>query len=223
LDEGVDDEERLAFVNYLGDMPVVLNSRQALAQWGFQQSQVIWHGFDPAEFLVAESGRGILSLSDNALAQLPSARGKAFYDAVVTKLRPEERPSPFTVLEPGAELRGNDYAYAKFRNYVDAIGQHAIYFNPTLRSPMPRSRGEAMMCGLVSVSANNHDVDCFIEHGYNGYFSDDPQEIVEIIQQLLRDPELCKRVGQRSRDTAREVFSIERYLSEWSTLVDHCM
>jgi glycosyltransferase involved in cell wall biosynthesis len=219
LDEGVDEEERLAFVDYMKDIPVVLNSRQAMAQWSFRQSQVIWHGFDSTEFPLANSGRGILSLSDHALAQLPSCRGKPLYDAVVNRLDLKERPLPFTVVEPAAELRGNDYAYAKFRNYADAVGRHAIYFNPTLRSPMPRSRGEAMMCGLASVSANNHDVDCFIEHGRNGYFSDDPSEIAEILLQLLREPELCKRIGKRSRDTALECFGIERYLKEWQQVV----
>lgn len=222
LVERVDDEERLAIVDYLGEVPVVLNSRQAMAQWGFRRSQVIWHGFDPTEFPFSNSGRGILTLSDSALSQLPAYRGKALYDAVVTRLDPDERPIPFSVTEPDAALRGNEYAYAKFRNYADAVGRRAIYFNPTRRSPMPRSRGEAMMCGLVSVSAKNHDVDCFIEHGYNGFFSDDSQEIADILQQLLREPELCKRIGQRSRDTAIEYFGIERYLNEWQQLAIKC-
>lgn len=223
LDQRIDEDERLAIVEYLGDIPVVSNSRQAMAQWGFRRSQVIWHGFDPAEFSLSEPGLGVLSLSDDALSQLPVSRGKVLYDAVLARLNRDERPIPFTVVEPDAALRGNDYAYAKFRNYVNAVGRRAIYFNPTRRSPMPRSRGEAMMSGLVSVSANNHDVDCFIDHGYNGFFSDDPGEIADILQQLNHDSAWCRKVGLRSRETACEVFGISRYLSEWSQLVERCL
>jgi glycosyltransferase involved in cell wall biosynthesis len=223
LDERIDDEERLAIVEYLGDVPVVLNSKQAMVQWGFRRSQVILQGFDPCEFPLSNSGSGILSLSASALAQLPAYRGKALYDAVVARLNPDYAPRPLVVVEPDAKLRGNDYAYAKFRNYVDAVGRRAVYFNPTRRSPMPRSRGEAMMCGLVSVSANNHDVDSFIDHGYNGFFSDDANEIADILQQLSHDPAWCRKVGLRSRETACEVFGIARYLSEWSQLVERCL
>ena len=44
---------------------------------------------------------------------------------------------------------GNAYALAKFRRYVDELRRYSVYFNPTLRSPMPRARGEPMMCGVV--------------------------------------------------------------------------
>lgn len=222
MTESLDNEERLAYVEYLGDIPVVVNSRQANTEWGFKRSQVIWHGFDPAEFPLGESGKGILSLSEAALSQLPLCRGKKLYDAVLEGLDPQSQPAPLRVAEPDFALRGNDYANAKFRNYVDAVRSRAIYFNPTHRSPMPRSRAEAMMCGLVSVSANNHDVDCFIENGVNGYFSDDPQEIVATLKHLHEDSVTCQMLGRRSRETACEMFGIDRYLSEWTDLVGRC-
>jgi len=220
FEERLDSKEREAFVDYLSDIPVVVNSWQAQSEWGFRQSRVIWHGFDPAEFPSAESGQGILSLSESALSQLPLCRGKGLYDQVVKRLSESDRPTPLNVKEPADALRGNEYAYAKFRNFVDAVGGRNIYFNPTHRSPMPRSRGEAMMCGLVSVSANNHDVERFIENGWNGYFSDDPDEIADILKRLLHDPELCRQIGKRSRETACEKFGISRYLSEWTEVAE---
>ena len=220
LKETLDSEERRAFVDYLGDIPVVVNSWQAQNEWGFRRSRVIWHGFDPAEFPLSESGQGILSLTESALSQLPLCRGKGLYDQVVQRLGEGDRPKPLSVKEPADALRDNDYAYAKLRNFVDAVGTREIYFNPTHRSPMPRSRGEAMMCGLVSVSANNHDVDCFIENGWNGYFSDDPDEITDILKQLLHDHKLCRQMGKRSRETACEKFGISRYLSEWIEMAE---
>jgi hypothetical protein len=220
FEEKPDNEERDAFLDYLSDIPVVVNSHQAQREWGFKRSRVIWHGFDPGEFPLAESGQGILSLSESALSQLPLYRGKRLYDQVVKLLDENDRPMPLRVKEPAYALRGNDYAYAKFRNFVDAVSTRGIYFNPTRRSPMPRSRGEAMMCGLVSVSANNHDVGRFIENGWNGYFSDDPDEIADILNRLLHDHELCRQIGRRSRETACEKFGISRYLSEWTEVAE---
>ena len=75
------------------------------------------------------------------------------------------------VAEPNLLLRGNAYADARFAHYVAALHGFDIYFNPTLRSPMPRSRGEAMLCGLATVNADSHDVDRFIENGMNGFYA----------------------------------------------------
>ena len=42
--------ERVKLVDYLDDVTVVCNSHQAQREWQFNDSHVIWHGFDPAEF-----------------------------------------------------------------------------------------------------------------------------------------------------------------------------
>ena len=82
------------------------------------------------------------------------------------------RPETLRVPEPHPRYVGNAYALAKFRRYVDELRRYSVYFNPTLRSPMPRARGEPMMCGVVTVSARNHDVDRFIENGVDGFYAD---------------------------------------------------
>ena len=56
-----------------------------------------------------------------------------------------------------------EYGALWFRSYVDLVREYSVFFNPTLRSPMPRSRGEAMLSGLATVNAKNHDVERFIE------------------------------------------------------------
>ena len=164
--------ERQRLVDYVGDIHVVCNSYQAQAEWQFRRSSVIWHGFDPDEFRPATYERGILSPLGPLVLSRPHYRGYFLYQQVFSG-DTELRPSTLEVPEPQTPRADNTYALAKFRRYVDELRRYSVYFNPTLRSPMPRARGEPMMCGLVTVSARNHDVDQFIENGVTGFFADD--------------------------------------------------
>lgn len=76
-----------------------------------------------------------------------------------------------------------------------------------------------MMCGLVTVSARNHDVDRFIENGVNGFFADDADELRSQLYFLKRNPEAVRRIGAAGRAKALEVFHIDRYLADWSHLI----
>lgn len=211
--------EREKIVNYLGDTQVICNSHQAFHEWNFNNAQVIWHGFDPTEFPLTDYSRGVLSLSQ-AMKDRPFYRGYELYQAVVEKLGSGNFDS-YQVNPPHEHYSSetNEYALAKFYNYRRNIGQYSIYFNPTLRSPMPRSRGEAMMCGLVTVNADNHDVNKFIKNGINGFYSHDPGELAEYIRYLLDNPEKCQAIGQRARLTAIDIFNHDRFLYEWNQLI----
>jgi len=75
-----------------------------------------------------------------------------------------------------------------FRSYVDRIRQFKFYLNTTLRSPMPRLRGEAMMTGVIPVCLRNHDVDLFIDNGVDGFYADRPEDLADFINDAMRDP-----------------------------------
>jgi len=166
---------RKKLVEYAGDMLVVCNSYQAQREWQFRRSRVIWHGFDPTEFPPATYERGILSPLGPAVISRPHYRGYFLHRKVLDGFPEAFAPSMLHVPDPSPLYEGNHYAIWKYRNYVDEIRRYSVYFNPTVRSPMPRARGEPMMCGLVTVNANNHDVDLFIRNGVNGFYSNDAE------------------------------------------------
>ena len=210
---------RRQLVDYLGDIPVVCNSHQANAEWQFRNSRVIWHGFDPAEFPPATYERGIVSPLGPLVMSRPHYRGYFLYREVFDGHFEELRPETLRVPEPHVAYQGNTYAAAKYQNYVDELRRYTVYFNPTLLSPMPRARTEPMMCGVVPVSARNHDVDMFIENGVNGFYGESADELREQLRFLLRNPEEARRIGARARATAMDVFNYERFLSDWERLV----
>jgi glycosyltransferase involved in cell wall biosynthesis len=213
------EESRLQLVEALLDIPVVCNSYQAQREWDFRQSRVIWHGFDPSEFQQTDYKGGVLSLG-RAIRERPHYRGYELFQAVSELLPEYAKPEHHSVRRPALFTAEHEvYAKLKYRAYRDSILQYSVYFNPTLRSPMPRSRGEAMMSGLVTVSAANHDVQLFIKNGWNGFYSDSAEELADYISFLMRNEDARRKIGQRGRATASDVFNHDRYLSAWQTLI----
>lgn len=211
--------ERKRLVDYLGDIMVVCNSHQAQREWQFRRSTVIWHGFDPREFPPATYERGVLSPLGPLVLSRPHYRGYFLYRQVFDGLYDVLRPETLHVPDPHPSYVANAHAYAKFRRYVDEIRRYSVYFNPTQRSPMPRARGEPMMCGVVTVSARNHDVDLFIENGVDGFHAVEADELRDQLLFLQRHPDAVRRIGQAGRRKAMQVFHIDRYLAEWRALI----
>ncbi len=62
------------------------------------------------------------------------------------------------------------------------------------------------MCAGLPILGNCHP-SSVIEHGVNGFVSDDPRELRDYAQQLLDDRELAVSLGRAAQQTARERFS----------------
>lgn len=220
----VHDRERQELVDALAraGLKVVCNSWQALDEWGFADARVIWHGFDPQEFPAGTYERDVLSLDTDR--HRPHYRGAWELREVRARLDPAITLE--TADHPGAALERRDtnaFAVRNFRSYVDRIRQFTAYLNTTLRSPMPRSRGEAMMTGVIPVSLRNHDVDRFIRNGVNGFYADTPEELADFLNHLFRNRGAAERMGLEARKTALDVFNHDRYLAAWTRLIEEAV
>ncbi|PYT36126.1 MAG: hypothetical protein DMF52_08525 [Acidobacteria bacterium] len=115
------------------------------------------------------------------------------------------------------------YARAYFGAYRDLIARYSIYLNPTLRSPMPRSRLEALFCGLAVVTTRHHDVDLWLEDGVTGFCADDAPTLRDRLRTLCDDPSLCRRLGLAGREMARERFHVRHYLAKWQEVIEEVL
>jgi glycosyltransferase involved in cell wall biosynthesis len=197
---------------------VVCNSYQAQIEWGFFDSQVIWQGFDPLEFPPTTLARDVLTPKPDELR--PHYRGTREQTEVLARLGDGIRVE--TTAHAGApiEIRGqNPFAVRQFRSYVDHIRQFKIFLNTTLRSPMPRTRGEAMITGVIPVSLRNHDVERFVENGVDGFYADCPGDLADFINDLLRDPERTSAMSRAARLKALDLFNHDRFLAAWTALL----
>lgn len=212
---------RAEMVDLLGDIPVVCNSHQAKHEWNFRQGRCIWHGFSPYDIPKGRHDSGVLTLHRDAMYDRPFYNGWFVFRAVQELLDGQVNIEHRSIPDPeeGYVVGTNDWASAKFQNYVRTVGRYGVYLNPTLRSPMPRSRGEAMMAGVVPVSMRNHDVDLFIHNGINGFYADEPAELAEQVRYLMDNPQERERMSAEARRTALDLFNLDRYHAHWSALL----
>lgn len=217
--ERVFEDSRQQLVDALGDTVVVCNSHQAKCEWQFKNSTVIWHGLSPSDFPSGKNNQGILTMAERAMKGRPHYNGYFIYQKVRKALADEAAFAEISVPNPENKVSaGNHWATQKYHNYVRALANYTTYFNPTRRSPMPRTRAEAMMAGLISVSYTSHDVDMFIKNGINGFHSRDPEELAEFMRFIARSTS-TDELRRQSLITARDEFNIDRYLSSWQHLI----
>ncbi len=214
------DAERQELVRALAlaGVRVVCNSHEALGEWGFVDARVIWHGFDPQEFPECTRQRDVLALARDM--SRPHYRGAWEHQRVVELLTPGLRVA--TSEHPGGSIEQrntNAFAVRHFRSYVDRIRQFSVYLNTTLRSPMPRARGEAMMTGVIPVCLRNHDVDRFIENSVDGFYADTPEDLAAFLNDLFRDRGRILEMSRAARRKAMDVFNHDRYLAAWINLL----
>lgn len=207
LDECVDGMREL-----VGDIPMVVNSKQASAQWGW--GTPIIHGINPDEWEnLPKEPRVVTSLSTGGMNK---AYRRELLHVTIDMLR-----------EKGHDLQWIQATVRpkSWELYKEYIGRSLIYFNPTWQSPMPRSRTEAMMSGACIVSTRHHDWDQYIENGVNGFIiPDNPQTAADLIAELLTTRiKEAREIGQRGRETAIKHFHINRWMEDWSKFLEGVM
>lgn len=215
------EDRRLELVNALRNVTVICNSHQAQKDWGFEKSKVIWQGFAPHEYPPINNGRGLLSMNRRALENRPHYNGYFILKEIESVLAQEHPINSLVVADPPFTYtpRTNPWAKVKYENYVRALCEYSVYINPTVRSPMPRTRGEAMMAGLVTVSLRNHDVDMFIDNGVDGFYADSAAEMAEQIKYLTKNHDARLKMMKKSRETAVDIFNQHRFLSAWNNIL----
>lgn len=219
------ESSRAEMVSSLGNTHVILNSYQAQSEWRFWSSSVIWHGFQPSEFYPISKSRHIITMGSEKIRQRPIYNGYFLFKKCMEILDPEELNLDIGTLEiKNSNIRIartahlQMWARAKFSRYREELARTSFYMNFTQRSPMPRTRGEGMMSGVVPVTTANHDAALFIKHGDNGFLFDSADEFKEVIRFVDRHPAKWEAWSRSARDTAIQEFHIDRYLREWEEI-----
>jgi glycosyltransferase involved in cell wall biosynthesis len=101
---------------------------------------------------------------------------------------------------------------------VDSYNECSVYFNTTKYSPIPTSLLEAMSCGCAVVSTDNCEIPEVIQNDYNGFLSNDPEELKSYLRHLISNPDKARKLGKNARDTVIEKFSENKFIDSWNTL-----
>tara|TARA_R110000824_G_scaffold157293_2_gene330724 strand:+ start:1663 stop:2727 length:1065 start_codon:yes stop_codon:yes gene_type:complete len=93
-----------------------------------------------------------------------------------------------------------------------------IFINTSTHSPVPTALMEAMACGCAIVSTETCMIPEIIEHGVNGFMSNDPKELRKYATMLIEDENLAKKLGNNAQKTIKEKYSLEKFISKWNEL-----
>jgi len=102
---------------------------------------------------------------------------------------------------------------------VEAYQTAGVYLNTTTVSSLPTVILEAMACGCPVVSTATCLIpEIVIEHGVNGFVSNELKELRSYTELLLKDKKLAREMGEAGRKTVEEKFSLDRFVEKWNEI-----
>jgi len=128
--------------------------------------------------------------------------GKEFLTRIVGKTEGLSEPAP------SVAALAKEYATAQ------------VFLNTSTISPVPTSLLEAMSCGCAVVTTATCMIPEIIDHGRNGFMSNDEDELRGYCKQLLEDEELRNKMGAEARATILAQFSEDKFIQNWNEIFD---
>ncbi len=103
---------------------------------------------------------------------------------------------------------------------VNALQRRAaVVLQKSTREGFGLTVTEAMWKGAAVIGGNVGGIRHQICDGDNGFLVDNVDQAADRIVQLLRDPDLRRRIGERARETVRQKFLMSRLLEDWLDLL----
>lgn len=109
---------------------------------------------------------------------------------------------------------------ARDASHLRQIYQNSrIFYNTSIHSPVPTVLLEAMACGCAVVSTETCMIPEIIEHGKNGFISNNKNELRSFLELLLKDEDLAKKLGAEARKTICERYGLDPFIEKWNDLL----
>jgi trehalose synthase len=96
--------------------------------------------------------------------------------------------------------------------------QSDVCLQKSIREGFGLTVTEALWKGRPTVAGNVGGIPLQIEDGVSGYLVNSPQECADRCLEILRDPELGKKLGREGKEHARREFLTPRLLRDWLQL-----
>ena len=101
-------------------------------------------------------------------------------------------------------------------NIQDVLEGAAFVVHTADAEGCPNSVMEAMACGRPVVAIDAGDIPTLIEHGKTGFLVSHGQQdkLVEYMEKLLLERQLCQSMGQSARSSAEQKFGLDRLVAD---------
>lgn len=94
--------------------------------------------------------------------------------------------------------------------------QYRFFYNPIRYTSLGLSICEAMMVGLPVIGLATTELATLIKNDVSGFISNRPSELIDAAREVMRDKRLADKWSEGARKTARERFSMDRFVNDWS-------
>lgn len=199
------------FKQMRGDVNVFISeySREKWG-WGEDEAEVIHHGIDTDVFYPQEVRENVVLSVVNDFRGRGEIVGFPTWERVIRGL-------PY-------KLVGDSAGLSRAAKDVDELSHFyrssRIFFSSAKMSPLPMSTLEAMSSGCAVVSTYNSMISKVIEHGVNGFITNDEDEMRKYLMMLLNDWGLAKKLGDAAAKTIREKFPLSSFVNKWNEVFD---
>jgi hypothetical protein len=175
-------------------------------------TRIIEHGVIVPECVMysGELERGLVVV--NHLMQ----RGRRLGADIFATVREEV---PLHLVGMGAEEMGG-FGEVQHANLPAFAARYRFFFNPIRYTSMGLAVIEAMMTGMPIVGLATTEMATAIENGVSGYVDTDVRNLTVRMHELLKDPQLARRLGEGARRRALERFNIDRFVDDWNNVLD---
>ena len=203
------EKKLLGMKEIIGDNFMIVNSYEAVNRWGWGYPLI--HGMDHKEwFDLPKEPRVVVPVSQGGL-------NKYYNRQLITAIKSEVKfKSGIDIIHTNINFTPHDWY-----DYKELLGTSLITIFPFKDSPMPRARTESMLSGSCVLTSKYHNADEFINNGVNGFIvPDNPMSYAQAIHYLINE---CYgdaiKIGQAGKETAKELFDVDRYLDELYNIV----
>lgn len=199
----------------VGDNFMVVNSYTAVERWGWGYPLI--HGMSPEEWWdLPKEPRVTVVIG-------PGGLDKYYNRTLLSYIKARVKEKSGLDVQHVSVNALTGFENPSFDDYREFLGKSLLFVNPTLDSPMPRSRTEAMLSGCLVLSSKYHGFEEYIEHGVDGFVvPDNPLSYAETIDQLLNNHyEEVVEMGQRGKLKAQKLFHVDRYHEDLYKIITH--
>lgn len=181
--------------------------------WGYDEtnSEVIKHGINTNIFRPTNTKKGEYVINiNNDIQNRSDILGWDIIQRVVINNK-----IPFKLI---GDNKGFSNPAKNVYDLVNEINSASLFVNCSRTSPIPMIVLECLACGLPVVSTKNCMLPEVIEDGFNGYLTNNENEMKDHIVRLLNSPDECQKLGNNARQRILEQFPLDKFVLSWNNV-----